>query len=361
VVTPERLAELLRTEPLPPAREARDRAIALGRELALKREEPLVNRRRDRRPALLVAAAALALLVVALTPPGGAVARWVDGLFATGEPGGAPTNHPPAIASRDGRPAGKAYVLAAGRAPDGVRYELVVAHGPQLHVDAMRRTPDGELEKTAGHCTSFSWPDVPLYPEGVGFSELCLPGRFPTEYLIDDLARHNAAARPYTFLNPPRHTREYMYAYGFALPEVTRVRVLYETGTGELKDAPVDLIEPSAEAHERIGSRRPLDVFVTFLPYAAGRLEDPLPQERPRLPSTPYHVIAYDKNGNILSHVERTDLANAPAGETWAPRPDCVTRQARLSRPGELAKPHAGPSETCYERVPAELQEPRGR
>jgi hypothetical protein len=150
-----------------------------------------------------------------------------------------------------------------------------------------------------------------------------------------------------------------MYAYGFALPEVARIRVLYPTATGELADAPVDLIEPSARAHERIGSREPVDVFVAFLPYAAGRLEDPLPQELPSLPSRPYYVVAYDESGNILSRVERTNLANAPLGETWRPRPDCVERHAREARPGEPPSPHAGPPETCYEKVPAELEEPR--
>jgi hypothetical protein len=262
-------------------------------------QAPQPSERRRRRPRramqrwqLRTAVGVLAAAAVIATPAGRAGAEWVGDTLGV-EIGDPPTEH---------RPLGDAeapasYVIAAGRDPDGARYELVVdryAHGAEI--------ADGERVTS---CVSLDWPDT-----GPGPSSFCGPG-FPP-YQQGGRAPGGVPARPFGDLNlyPPAFTR-YLVLYGFTDSDVKRVTVSYASADGSRRDATVDLTELSEEVLRRIGSSKPVNVFVAFLPSSAGTDE--------RHSSKTLEVVAYDAAGQELGRVRHDNGTNPSITEGPAP------------------------------------------
>ena len=77
---------------------------------------------------------------------------------------------------------------------------------------------------------------------------------------------------------------------------MARIRVVYKGGK---RDAPVRFVRVRGKLRERVGSAEPFGFFTTFLPPSIRRYYGG-PGDRAK--GTPaIAVIAYDKNGHVLS------------------------------------------------------------
>ena len=244
---------------------------------------------------LRTAVGLLAAAAVIATPPGRAGAEWVGDSLGLVELGDPPSHHEPLV---DARATGS-HVIATGRAPDGARYELVV--------DRYRdnaKIADGE---PVDRCLMLDWPDA-AHPSPASF---CGRGFPPSQ--DGGLAPGGAPARPFGYLSFYPPATRYLSLTGFTEREVKRVVVTYPTADGTRRNATVDLIEPSDELLRRIGSVKPVNLFVAFLPSSAGAdLHGS---------SKTLEVVAYDAAGHELGRVRHDNLTNPSIHQGPAPKP----------------------------------------
>jgi hypothetical protein len=248
------------------------------------------SRRRAPRRALSVACAAGLVAVSLLTAPGraatGAVGEWL-GLAKPGDP--------PTVDERRLRggihqeEATGATVVAAGRAPDGARYEFVLEHvaGP-----AKSKLPTGYF----GRCLNIEWPDGRAGQISPQFG--CYP-KFPPAAL------DKSVVHPQGAMFDPTYTTHVQIG-GFARADVSDVRIRYKDQHGAKRDAPVDFTRVTGAVRQRAGADGPFGVFIAFLPQAwlgYGASYDPRscpPKERSFDPEA-LELTAYDRDGKIIA------------------------------------------------------------
>jgi hypothetical protein len=172
---------------------------------------------------------------------------------------------------------GEPVVIAAGRAPEGARYEWYV-----------ERLGDEKGEMT-GVCNTVWWPRFAQ----VGAHGSCGPG-MPPETAFRQRRNDSGPvmARPYGFLDAEEPATRHFMLSGYARPQVARVRVLYQG-----REAPVELTRPSGALLDRIGAAKPFGFWVTFVPRSARHAE--------------FEIVSYDDGGGEIGRYRyRSDVTN---------------------------------------------------
>jgi hypothetical protein len=276
---------------------------AFGEQLELaiaNRSKP----RRSRRRALTVAFAAGLLAVALMTAPGRAASGLVGEWLGIAEPGDPATVDLP-------RPRGQlqteprtSIVLAAGRAPDGVRYEFVLENfGKRAQPD-----PVGDFRR----CLNLEWPDART---GQIFPQFGCYLTFPPAALDEIVVRPGGLILDNT-------TTTHVQIAGLARSDVSDVRILYEDEHGAKRDAPVDFSVVSGAVREQAGADRPVGLFIGFLPPAwlgYGANYDPrhCPPKKQAYDPDAIEVIAYDYQGQVIAREQGNNLLSL------AGRPPC--------------------------------------
>jgi hypothetical protein len=253
-MTPDRLEEMLRELPAPPAAEARERAVAEARAEVSGREQPARRGRAPGRRVLVAALAAAVLAVALLTPPGRDASAWVGELVGIGEVGGSPT-----LTERGFADTSREIVIENGRAPDGTRYEWVVY---ECRVD-MRE--DGLGEGFRGVGTSLDWPGANGNEGGGSCGE---KERTPSDHTFNDIGLRIVPSQFKDVAEPD------LYMAGSTGTNVHRVRVIYRDTRGETQDLPVDFARVEDELRDRVGDAAPGGTFVAFVPGAWAARDD---------------------------------------------------------------------------------------
>jgi hypothetical protein len=247
------------------------------------------SRRRSRRRGIGLAFAAALVAASLLTAPGRAASDLVGEWLGLAEPGDPPTVERP-------RPPGNLdterlnpVVLAAGRAPDGVRYEFVLERAREpakshRHAESFRE------------CLNIEWPDARTGAISPQF------GCHPT---LPPPAVDKTAVKPQGAMFDPSYTA-YVQIAGLARSDVRDVRILYKDEHGAKRDAPVDFATVTGALRKRAGADRPFGVFIGFLPQAwlgYGALYDPrsCPPEQHRYDPDAIQVIAYNQQGDVIA------------------------------------------------------------
>jgi hypothetical protein len=254
------------------------------------------SRRRSRRRALSLVFAAGLLATSLMTPPGRAASGAVGEWLGLGEPGGPPTVD-------DDRTRGglhneplRSVVLAAGRAPDGVRYEFVLE---RLGEPA----PSDPAALDSGLCLNVEWPDARVGRISPQFG--CYPAVPPAT--VDKAVVKFGGA----MFEPTRTA--HVQISGLARSDVGDVRILYKDEHGEKLDAPVDFASVTDAVRERAGADSSFGLFIGFLPQAwlgYGARYDPRacpPKENP-IDHEAIDVIAYDRNGDVITSVPGNNI-----------------------------------------------------
>jgi hypothetical protein len=180
-------------------------------------------------------------------------------------------------------------VLAAGRAPDGVRYEFVLESFAE---PAKSDPPAGDFR----HCLNIEWPDARVGRISPQFG--CYPA-FPPAVVNKAVVKWGGA-----MFDPARTT--HVQIAGLARSDVSDIRILYKDAHGAKLDAPVDFVSVTGALRERAGADGPFGVFIGFLPQAwlgYGARYDPRPcppEEHPFDPEA-IEVIAYDHEGEAIA------------------------------------------------------------
>jgi hypothetical protein len=254
------------------------------------------SRRRSQRRALSVACAAGLVAVSLLTAPGRAATGAVGEWLGLAEPGDPPTVEGPR--PRGGlqqEPTGS-IVVAAGRAPEGARYEFVLE---RVAEPAKSKLPAGYF----GHCLNIEWPDArtgQISPQFGCYRE------FPPA-AVDESVVHPQGA-----IFDPTYTTHVQIA-GFARADVSDVRILYKDRHGAKRDAPVDFAGVTGALRQRAGADGPFGVFIGFLPQAwlgYGASFDPRscpPKQRSFDPEA-LELTAYDRDGKVIASDTGTNI-----------------------------------------------------
>jgi hypothetical protein len=174
---------------------------------------------------------------------------------------------------------GEPVVLAAGRAPEGARYEWYVER---------LGNEDGEV---TGICQMLWWPRFAQ----AGAGGACGTG-IPPEAAFKQ--RRNPSgpvlARPYGFLDAAEPATEHFMLSGFARQQVDRVRLTWDDARDE---APVELFPVTPEKAERMGASGPFGYWVSFVPRSARHAE--------------FEVVSYGEDGDEIGRYEyRSDVTN---------------------------------------------------
>jgi hypothetical protein len=267
-----------------PAANSHPLASPVPTPLAPRRTRPRRRRGWLDRWQLRAAVALLAAAALVASPPGRAGAEWVGDTLGLVELGDPPTRHQLVVPGESRQ----SYVIATGRAPDGPRFELVLDRYPDK-----AKIADGEQVDS---CLTLEWPDTGQ----PGAQSFCGPGFPPPQN--GGRAPGGAPARPFGFLSAYPHATRYLALIGFTDPEVKRVAVTYPAANGARENATVEFIEPSNQLHRRIGSTKPVNLFVAFVPSSAGA-------DRHGSSKT-LEVIAYDAAGRELGRVRHDSLTN---------------------------------------------------
>ena len=252
-------------------------------------ERAIANRartRRYRRRALSLAFAAGLVAVSLMTAPGRAATGAVGEWLGLAEPGGPPTVD-------DDRTRGglheeplRSVVLAAGRAPDGVRYEFVL-----------------ERLSEPGLCLNIEWPDARVGRISPQFG--CYP-TVPPATVDEAVVKFGGA-----MFEPTRTA--HVQISGLARADVGHVRILYKDENGEKRDAPVDFAPVTDAVSEQAGGDDSFGLFIGFLPQdwlGYGARYDPRacpPKENP-IDHEAIEVIAYDDNGEVITSVAGNNI-----------------------------------------------------
>jgi hypothetical protein len=175
----------------------------------------------------------------------------------------------------DPKAAGKPIVLAAGRSPDGARYEWYVSHY------------EDKQGKVYGNCTDLWWPGESAIASGS-----CGPG-LPPDTAFGRRQPERVFAKPYGFLTDRRPATRYLMLSGYARPSVARVGVSYTGRDGKRHQAPVELTRVDAALAKRMAAKGPFGYFVAFVARGGGK--------------HPIQVTAYDASGAVLSRYQHRD------------------------------------------------------
>jgi hypothetical protein len=278
---------------------------AFGEQLERAMANRAGPRRRSRRRALGLAFAAVLVAVSLLTAPGRAASGLVGEWLGLAEPGDPATVDVPRPRGQLQKEPSSAIVLAAGRAPDGARYEFVL----EGFAESAKSYPGGEDFR---RCLNLEWPDARTGQISPQFG--CFP-EFPPALLDEAVVKRGAA------IFDPSYTG-YVQIAGLARSDVSDIRILYKDEHGAKRDAPVHLAPVTREVRERAGVDRPVGVFIGFLPQAwlgYGARIDPRscpPKENPYDPDA-IEVVAYDDEGRVIAR-EKGNNINSVSG-----RPPC--------------------------------------
>jgi hypothetical protein len=174
---------------------------------------------------------------------------------------------------------GEPVVLAAGRAPEGARYEWYVER---------LGNEDGEV---TGICQMLWWPRFAQ----AGAGGACGPAIPPdTAFKQRRNASGPVLARPYGFLDAGEPATEHYMLSGYARPRVERVRVVWAGGSEE---APVELFEVTPEEADRMGAAEPFGFWVTFVPRSARHAE--------------FEIVSYGEGGGEIGRYRySSDVTN---------------------------------------------------
>jgi hypothetical protein len=210
-------------------------------------------------------------------------------LAEVAEPGDPPTVDAPRFRGGLGAEPTGSVVIAAGRAPDGVRYEFVF----ESIAEPGRSDPAAEGFQ---NCLNVEWPDARAGQISPQFG--CYP-MFPPAVVDYSIVKWQGAMFDETY------TRHVQIA-GLARSDVSDVRILYKDEHGARRDAPVDFASVSGPVRERAGADGPFGVFIGFLPEAwlgYGANYDPRacpPKQQPYDPEA-IEVVAYDREGEVVA------------------------------------------------------------
>jgi hypothetical protein len=251
------------------------------------------SRRRTRRRALGLAFAAGLVAASLMTAPGRAASDLVGEWLGLAEPGDPATVEGPRQRAADPvtQPAG-ATVLAAGRAPDGVRYEFVLEN-----FAGRQNSPIGDFRT----CLNLEWPDTGQISPQFG----CYMS-FPPAVLDEAVVKLGGLIFDNT-------TTSHVQIAGLARSDVGDVRILYKDEHGARRDAPVNFAMVSNPVRERAGADGPVGVLIGFLPPAwlgYGANYDPrhCPPKKQADDPEAVEVIAYDHQGRELSRETGSNL-----------------------------------------------------
>ena len=173
---------------------------------------------------------------------------------------------------------GDVVVLAAGRAPEGARWEWFV-HPMQ--------DDDG---KPFGHCTTVWWPRY----QQAGAHGACGASPLPPETAYGRRRPEDVMAKPYGFLDAAEPATEHFMLSGYARVRVERVRLVWDEGRQE---APVELFRVSPEKAKRMGATGPFGYWVTFVPKSARHAV--------------FEIVAYGAGGDEIGRYRwRSDVTN---------------------------------------------------
>jgi hypothetical protein len=262
------------------------------------------SRRRSRRRLGLACAAGLAILSL-VTAPGRAASDLVGEWLGLAEPGDPATVEGPRARGNLQNGPINSIVLAAGRAPDGARYEFVIERLPE----PARSAPRGE---DSGRCLNIEWPDARVGQISPQFG--CDP-TFPPATVDKNAVKWQGA------MFDPSYTTHVQVA-GLARSDVTDVRIRYKDKAGAWRDAPVDFFTVTGALRERAGADGPFGVFLGFLPQswlaygARYDFRECPPEAHPYDPEA-IEVIGYDRHGRAIATETGSNL-NSVSG-----RPVC--------------------------------------
>ncbi|MGH2745621.1 MAG: hypothetical protein ACRDN8_24640 [Thermoleophilaceae bacterium] len=284
-------------------------------------ERAIVNRgpsrRRSQRRLLATACAAGLVAVSLLTAPGRAASGAVSEWLGLAEPGDPPTVEAPRARGHLQQEPISSIVLAAGRAPDGARYEFVLESFEFVPENFSESVTSNPTAKGVWHCLNLEWPDA-----RVGASPgWAIQPQFGCHPTFPPAAVDEAVVRIGGLMFDPILTTHVQIA-GFARSDVSDVRILYKNEHGAKRDAPVDFASVTGEVRARAGADGPFGVFIGFLPQAwlgYGANYDPRTcplKERPYDPDA-VELIAYDRDGEVIT----TETGNN--GLSTAGRPRC--------------------------------------
>jgi hypothetical protein len=242
----DRLGTRLSEIEVPPAPDARDRAVAEARAEVAARAESAPAGGEWRGRALTLGAAALLAVVILLTPPGRAASAWVGNLVGIGDVGGKPTQ-PRRTFDKEGT----AVVVDNGTAPDGSRYEWVAY---ECKVDLRKEGSPGVFE---GIGLSFEWPSVKGYEGGGGCEEL--EGRpSPSRGAVGG----SVHILPSQFRGVEHPG---LVVSGQTGPGVSDVKVFYQEPDGTRHELPVDFARVEGKLRELARRPEAMGTFAAFL------------------------------------------------------------------------------------------------
>jgi hypothetical protein len=261
------------------------------------------SRWRVQRRALGLAFAAGLVAVSLVTSPGRAASGLVGEWLGLAEPGDPATVDLPRPRGEGQTEPMSSIVLAAGRAPDGVRYEFVLENFGEW-----TRSPVGDFRS----CLNIEWPDARAGQINPQFG--CFPA-FPPAVVDETVVKFGGA------IFDPSYTTHVQLA-GLARADVSDVRVLYKDEHGDRRDAPVDFAGVTGALAERVGADAPFGIFFAFLPpewLGWGAKFDPRacpPEENP-YDAEAIEVIAYDHEGHLIATKTGNNI------NSWAGPPPC--------------------------------------
>jgi hypothetical protein len=251
--------------------------------------------RRSRRRALGLAFAAGLVAVSLMSAPGRAATGLVGEWLGLAEPGDPATVDVPRPRGPLQTEPGSAIVVAAGRAPEGVRYEFVLENfGERAQPD-----PSGDFRR----CLNLEWPDLRTGQISPQFGCWLT---FPPPEIDEAVVRRGG-------LMFDNATTSHIQIAGLARADVGDVRILYKDEQGAKRDAPVDFTIVSGAVAERTGADGPVGVFIGFLPPAwlgYGANYDPrhCPPKKQAYDRDAIEVIAYDHHGQVIARETGNNL-----------------------------------------------------
>jgi hypothetical protein len=253
------------------------------------------SRWRSRRRALSLAFAAGLVAVSLITSPGRAATGLVGEWLGLAEPGDPVTLDLPRPRGALQMEPGSSIVLAAGRAPDGVRYEFVLENfGEHAQPD-----PVGDFRR----CLNIEWPDARTGQISPQFGCYLT---FPPAVLDKAVVKRGGLIFDNTYTT-------HVQIAGLARSDVSDVRILYKDEHGAKRDAPVDFSVVSGAVREQAGADRPVGVFIGFLPpawlgYGANYDPRPCPPKKQAYDPDAIEVIAYDHQGQVIARETGNNL-----------------------------------------------------
>jgi hypothetical protein len=244
--------------------------------------------RRSRRRALSLAFVAGLLAVSLMTAPGRAASGLVGEWLGIAEPGDPATVDVPRPRGQLQTEPGSSIVLAAGRAPDGVRYEFVLENfGEQAQPD-----PVADFRR----CLNLEWTDAHAAQINPQFGCYLT---FPPAVLEKAVVERGGLIFDNT-------TTTHIQIAGLARSDVSDVRILYKDENGAMREAPVHFAVVSGAVRQQAGADRPVGVFIGFLPpawlgYGANYDPRPCPPKKQAYDPDAIEVIAYDHQGQVIA------------------------------------------------------------